>query len=108
MASEQLLAQIMREVRELDLEGGTASNMAESIVKRALSVFRIGEEWQSLVYSDVQPDYEDELSHVYHSAEELLSGMGTKAFDRSRRLYHRFVLSTEFEQVRAELDWRPA
>jgi hypothetical protein len=80
----------------------------EEVVPIVLGMFTITDEWQSLSCDVVAGHYEDAKSKVYGSVEDLLNGLGTDALDPHRWLHHRFVLSTDWQQVKPDLEWKPA
>ena len=101
---DQLLQQVKEYVAAHHDVAGTEPG---EVIAWVLECFIVREEWQSLAFDENGSTYADEHSKIYESSEDMLSALGTLPMSPNRALMHRFVLSTE-QQVRADLEWKPA
>lgn len=105
----RLVAAATREIRSVESECRTPLT-AEEAVPVVLGLFTIRDEWQSMAHDDVNGVYPDEHSQTYSTVEAAILGVGdTSAFAGSypRVMLHRFVAETEWQQVKARIDWEP-
>lgn len=99
----QLLADVLERLRDKDIAGAKP----EELVEWTLETLIPDEQWRTLHVGDDSGPYEDDESKVFSTVDELLSAFGPRATNGNRVLEHRFVMQTDWQQVEAQLDWRP-
>lgn len=103
----RLIAYVTDSARRRAPRDLSAATPAE-IIEWTLEALTVAQEWQSLAQDEHAGIYEDEHSRVYDSDVSLLEALGTIATDPNRVLRHRFVLHSDWQDVQARLDWKPA